>query len=59
MEKVSINLQNCFGIDNLQYEFDFTKDSTYAIIMSPKCLHPTTKTRRPTGIIRKIIPNIE
>ena len=31
MEKVSINLQNCFGIDNLQYEFDFTKDSTYAI----------------------------
>lgn len=31
LEKVSINLQNCFGIDNLQYEFDFTKDSTYAI----------------------------
>lgn len=31
LEKISINLQNCFGIDNLEYEFDFSKDSTYAI----------------------------
>ncbi|MEG0959981.1 MAG: hypothetical protein RSE60_02765 [Erysipelotrichaceae bacterium] len=31
MNKVSVNMQHCFGIESLEYEFDFTDDSTYAI----------------------------
>ncbi len=31
MEKININLQNCFGIEHLTAAFDFTKDNVVAI----------------------------
>lgn len=31
MEKVSVNLENCYGIEKLSYEFDFADDNVYAI----------------------------
>ena len=31
MEKVLINLENCYGIGTLVYEFDFTQTSTYSV----------------------------
>jgi hypothetical protein len=31
MGRIRIDLENCYGIKKLQYEFDFTKDSVYAI----------------------------
>lgn len=31
MDKVMVNLENCFGIQKLSYEFDFTNNNVYAI----------------------------
>ena len=31
MNKVSVNLTNCFGIDKLEYEFDFSTKNVYSI----------------------------
>ncbi|NLC92631.1 MAG: hypothetical protein GX677_04100 [Treponema sp.] len=31
MEKVSVNLENCYGIEKLSYEFNFADDNVYAI----------------------------
>ena len=31
MEKIKINLQNCYGIKNLKKDFDFSQRNTYAI----------------------------
>lgn len=31
MNKLNIELTNCFGIDSLNYEFDFEKGNTFSI----------------------------
>lgn len=31
MDKLSINLENCFGIEKLKYDFDFSKDNVISI----------------------------
>ena len=31
MDKLKINLANCFGIESLNYEFDFEEDNVYSI----------------------------
>ena len=34
MKEIKINLENCYGINKLEYEFDFSKNNTYAIYAS-------------------------
>ena len=31
MNKIDVKLQNCFGIESLDYEFDFSSDNVYSI----------------------------
>lgn len=57
MDKLSFDLENCFGIGKLQHEFDFTKSKTY-LIYAPNGVMKTSFARTLDLIAKKDSKNV-